>query len=328
MSAAITLFGLSLLYGFCGSLELSAVASAVHAKGMDSLLVAGMVMTVIGFGFKVAVAPFHFWAPDVYTGAPTLVAGFIASVSKVASFYVLTRILVVGFAGAEGSAAWRHGSVGWVALLAILAALSMVLGNLGAIVQSQVKRLLAYSAIAHAGYMLLAVIACGASGGQPSCLDSLIYYAITYAITTIGAFGVVSVVEDRTGGSSLADFAGLSKRSPILALCMMVFLLSLAGIPPLAGFFGKFFVFVSILDAGGSELGLLWLIILGIATSAISLFYYLQVLKQTHVMPGKPEDPPIETPPLCQLGLILLTLLTVILGIFPELVLKSLRDLH
>ena len=212
-----------------------------------------IVMTVIGFGFKVAAVPFHLWAPDAYQGAPTPSAAFIASGSKVASFFIFAKVMMLGFPGAEGSGAW-HGYVpGWVPVLAVLAALSMVLGNLAAIVQSSVRRLLAYSAIAHAGYMLLGVLAHGRQG-----LASLIYYVITYGLTTLGAFGVVAVVESRTGGDRLSDFAGLSRRAPVLSFCMMIFMLSLAGIPPLAGFFGKFYVFAAALqrDAAGDGLAL------------------------------------------------------------------------
>src|SRR5664279_4873869 len=190
MSAAFLLFGFSLLYGLSGSTNLSEIARGLAGKGLDPLLLVAIVTTVIGFGFKVAAVPFHLWAPDAYEGAPTPSAAFIASGSKVASFYILAKILTLGFAGAEGSAVW-HGYVsGWTPVIAVVAALSMVLGNLTAIVQSSVKRLLAYSAIAHAGYMLLGVLA-----NTPSSHSALLFCVITYALTVIGAFGVVTVVE-------------------------------------------------------------------------------------------------------------------------------------
>ena len=207
---------------------------ALQGRGLDPLLLVAIVTTVIGFGFKVAAVPFHLWAPDAYEGAPTPSAAFIASGSKVASFYILAKILTLGFAGAEGSAVWHGYASGWTPVIAVVA----VLGNLTAIVQSSVKRLLAYSAIAHAGYMLLGVLA-----NTPSSHSALLFYVITYALTVLGAFGVVTVVEEATGGDALANFAGLSRRAPGLSLCLLVFLLSLAGIPPLAGFIGKFFVF-------------------------------------------------------------------------------------
>src|SRR6185503_14754583 len=190
MAAAFTLFGLSLLYGLSGATNLGQIAAALNGKGLDPLLVVAIVMTVIGFGFKVAAVPFHLWAPDAYEGAPTPSAALIASGSKVASFFIFAKVVMVGFAGAEGSGAWRDYIPGWVPVIALVAAASMLLGNLAAIAQTSVKRLLAYSAIAHAGYMLLGVLAHDQQG-----VASLIYYAATYGLTTIGAFAVVSAVE-------------------------------------------------------------------------------------------------------------------------------------
>jgi NADH-quinone oxidoreductase subunit N len=231
MSAAFTLFGLSLVYGLSGTTNLPEIATALAGKGLDPLLVVAIVMVVIGFGFKVAAVPFHLWAPDAYQGAPTPSAAFIASGSKVASFFIFAKVMAIGFAGKEieGSGAWHGYTAGWIPVVAIIAALSMVLGNLVAIVQTSVRRLIAYSAIAHAGYMLIAVL----SHNEQS-LSSLIYYAVTYGLTTIGAFGVVAVVERGTGGEKLSDFAGLSRRAPLVSFCMLIFMLSLAGIPPLA----------------------------------------------------------------------------------------------
>src|SRR6185369_14572442 len=194
MSAAFTLFGLSLVYGLSGSTNLPEIAAALAGKGLDPLLIVAIVMVVIGFGFKVAAVPFHLWAPDAYQGAPTPSAAFIASGSKVASFFILAQVMMIGFAGAEGSAAFQKYAAGWVPVIAVGAACSMVLGNLAAIVQSSVKRLLAYSAIAHGGYMLLAV-----ASHDEQAVASLIYYAVTYGLTTIGAFGVVAIVEEQTG---------------------------------------------------------------------------------------------------------------------------------
>src|SRR5213594_4009955 len=273
MAAAFTLFGLSLLYGLSGSIELRPIAAALRGKGLDPLLAVAVVTTVIGFGFKIAAVPFHLWAPDAYQGAPTPCAAFIASGSKVASFFILAKVMMLGFAGAEGGA--RHW--GWMPVLAVVAALSVVLGNLAAIAQSSVRRLLAYSAVAHAGYTLVGVLASDKAEG----LAAVMFYVTTYALTTVGAFAVVAVVQERAGDDSLTAFAGLSRRSPGLAFCLMIFLLSLAGIPPLAGFFGKFYLFKSALVARGpaQPLGLLWLVILALGMSAVSLYYYLQVLK-------------------------------------------------
>ncbi len=283
MSAAFTLFGLSLVYGLTGSTSLSKIAAHMAEIGMtrDPLLLAALVMTVIGFGFKVAAAPFHFWAPDAYQGAPAPSVTLIASGSKVASFFVLARLMMMGFAAAAGGGAWHNYSPGWVPTLAVLSAASMVLGNMAAIAQNNVKRLLAYSAIAHSGYALLGLLANDGEG-----LSSLVFYTLTYGLTVAGAFGVVMVVEARTGGSRLEDFAGLSKREPVLSFCMMIFMLSLAGIPPLAGFFGKFFLFAAV-TGGAKDLGMLWLVFLAVAMSAVSLYYYLKVLKQIYVAPAQ-----------------------------------------
>jgi NADH-quinone oxidoreductase subunit N len=319
MSAAFLLFGLSLLYGLSGSTNLPQIAANLAGKQPDPLLFVAIVTTVIGFGFKVAAVPFHLWAPDAYEGAPTPSAAFIASGSKVASFYILAKILALGFAGAAGSAGW-HGYVsGWTPVIAVVAALSMVLGNLTAIVQSSVKRLLAYSAIAHAGYMLLGVLA-----NTPTSLSALLFYVITYALTVLGAFGVVAVVEEATGGDALANFAGLSRRAPGLSLCLLVFLLSLGGIPPLAGFIGKFLVFSTAVGADADHLGLLWLVILAIVMSAVSFYYYLQVLKQAYVLDAPEGAPAIKVPRVMMLALVLLAGLVILLGCAPGLLLRSL----
>jgi NADH-quinone oxidoreductase subunit N len=319
MSAAFTLFGLSLIYGLSGTINLNEIAAGLGAgkTKLDSLLLVAIVMTVIGFGFKIAAVPFHLWAPDAYQGAPTPSAALIASGSKVASFFIFAKVLLVAFGTAAGSGAWRHFAAGWLPVLAIVAALSMVLGNLTAIAQTNVKRLLAYSAIAHAGYALLGIMANGPAG-----LSALIYYVVTYGLTVVGAFGVVSVIEAQKGEARLADFAGLSRREPVLAFCMMIFMLSLAGIPPLAGFFGKFYLFAAALG-GAKDLGLLWLVILAIATSAVSLYYYLQVLKQIYVAPA-PENSNAKAPISTKIILVLMAAGVVVLGCAPGLLLDRL----
>jgi NADH-quinone oxidoreductase subunit N len=320
MAAAFMLFGLSLLYGLSGSTNLREIAAMLAGKGLDPLLVVAIVMTVIGFGFKVAAVPFHLWAPDAYEGAPTPSAAFIASGSKVASFFIFAQVMSIGFEGAEGSGAWRAYVSGWMPVIAIAAGLSMVLGNLAAIVQSNVKRLLAYSAIAHAGYALLGILANSEMG-----MASLLYYVITYGLTTVGAFGVVAVVEQGTGDAKLSDFAGLSRQAPLVSFCMMIFMLSLAGIPPLAGFFGKFYVFAAAVKTGAPNLGLLWLVILAIAMSAVSLYYYLMVLKQIYVVEGTDGSPAAKVPSLQQATLALLALGVVLLGCFPGWLVASLE---
>jgi len=316
ISAAFLLFGFSLLYGLSNSTNLVSIANSIHRFPLDPLLIVAIVMTLVGLGFKVAAVPFHFWAPDVYQGAPAPSAAFIASGSKLAGFFIFYQVMVVGLAGAEGNGVWHGYSSGWVPVVAIIAALSMVLGNLVAILQTSVRRLLAYSAIAHAGYMLLGILS-----HTDQSFSALLYYAITYALTVLGAFGVVALVEEYTGGDTLSDFAGLSRRAPVPSFCMLIFLLSLAGIPPLAGFFGKFYLFSSVLSSTSGTLGLLWLVVLAIAMSAVSLYYYLLVLKYIYVADPSNGTAPIRISVLRQVVLCVIALSVVLLGCAPNLLL-------
>ncbi len=321
MSAAFTLFGFSLLYGLAGATNLGQIGAALQGPKLDPLLALAIVATVIGFGFKVAAAPFHLWAPDAYQGAPVPSAAFIASGSKVAGFFILARVMALGFKGVEGSSAWHAYIPGWVPVLAVVAAFSMLLGNLAAVVQTSVRRLLAFSAIAHAGYMLLAVMAPGTQGTA-----ALLYYVLTYGLTTLGAFGVVAVVQGRSGGERLVDFAGLGRSAPVLSFCMLVFMLSLAGIPPLAGFFGKFYVFAALLAGAPQGSGMLWLVILAVGLSAVSLYYYLQVLKQIYVLPLAADAKPLILPAWRLIPLVLLAAGVVVLGCAPDLLLLPLSE--
>jgi NADH-quinone oxidoreductase subunit N len=276
-ASAFTLFGISLVYGMSGSTALALIAPRLAAVSLHPLLAVGIVMTLIGFAFKIAAAPFHLWAPDAYQGAPVTSAAFIASGSKVASFVVLGKIVLVGFAPVHGSADWHAMVAGWSPVLAALAALSILLGNFVALAQTNVRRLLAYSAVAHGGYTLLGLVAGGRAG-----FAATLFYTTIYAITLVGAFGVVAIVRRETGGDDLQNFVGLRARSPLAAACMSIFMLSLAGIPPLAGFFGKFYLFSVALQAGPNH-GLLWLVTLALFGSFVSLYYYLIVLKAIFV---------------------------------------------
>src|SRR5207245_8343471 len=279
-SSAFTLFGISLIYGMSGITSLAAISEKLATVSVQPLLAVGIVMTLIGFAFKIAAAPFHLWAPDAYQGAPIPSAAFIASGSKVASFVVLGKIVLVGFAPLHGDAAWHAMVAGWSPVLAALAALSILVGNFVALAQSNLRRLLAYSAVAHAGYTLIGLVA-----GDREGFSAALFYTTTYAITLVGAFGVVALVRRETGGDDLSNFSGLISRSPMLAGCMSIFMLSLAGIPPLAGFFGKFYLFSVALRVGGNH-GLLWLVALALFGSLISLYYYLIVLKVIFAEPA------------------------------------------
>jgi NADH-quinone oxidoreductase subunit N len=270
-ASAFTLFGISLVYGMTGATELEVIGQKLTAINFQPLLAVGVVMTLIGFAFKIAAAPFHLWAPDAYQGAPIPSAAFISSASKVASFVVLGKIVLVGFGSFHGSAAWHAMIAGWSPTLAALAALSILLGNFVALAQTNVRRLLAYSAVAHAGYTLIGLIAGGRDG-----FSATLFYTTIYAVTLVGAFAVTGMVRRETGGDDLKNFAGLAARSPLAAACMSIFMLSLAGLPPLAGFFGKFYLFSVALRA---DRGLLWLVIIALFGSFVSLYYYLIILK-------------------------------------------------
>jgi NADH-quinone oxidoreductase subunit N len=288
-ASAFTLFGISLVYGMSGSTSLAPIASKLTIVSGQPLLAVGIIMTLIGFAFKIAAAPFHLWAPDAYQGAPVTSAAFIASGSKVASFVVLGKIVLVGFGPTRGSADWHAMIAGWAPLLAVLAALSILLGNFVALAQTNVRRLLAYSAVAHSGYTMLGIIA-----GSRDGFAATLFYTTIYAVTLVGAFAVVGIVRRETGGDNLADFAGLRSRSPLVAACMSIFMLSLAGIPPLAGFFGKFYLFGVALRAGDNH-GLLWLVAVALFGSFVSLYYYLIVIKAMFVDEASTSHPPLVT---------------------------------
>ncbi|HEY2138756.1 MAG TPA: NADH-quinone oxidoreductase subunit N, partial [Chthoniobacterales bacterium] len=256
-------------------------------------------------------APFHLWAPDTYQGAPPSSVAFIASASKVASFFVLGKIVLVGFGAARGDAGWHAFVAGWTPILEALAAASILIGNLVALAQSNVRRLLAYSAVAHAGYTLLGLVAGGREG-----FSATLFYTTTYAFTLVGAFGVVALVRRDTGGDDFGHFAGLHRRSPWLAGCMAVFLLSLAGIPPLAGFFGKFYLFTAALRVGANH-GLLWLVALALFGSLISFYYYLIVLKVIFVDKSSESVPTPSLDLLQRASIGALAMIVLFLGLFP-----------
>lgn len=331
MSAAFLLFGFSYLYGISGSTNLHQIMLASYgSNGVNAtpLLMVALVMIAAGLGFKVAAVPFHLWAPDAYEGAPAPAAAFIASVSKVASFALLISIgtaalHVFGNAHVLRSAIAyvspgripRYFGLGapWSFALTILAVASMVLGNLAALAQNSVRRLLAYSAIAHTGYMLLAL---AYFSHTPVSAQAVLYYILTYGLTAIGAFAVVGVVERVNGSDRMDAFAGLHRRNPLLAAILLVLFLSLAGIPPLVGFWAKFNLFTAVLEVarGSVPFGL---VALAVALSAVSLYYYLQVLKRAFVVPAL-DDAQIRVHPVTLAALLLITLGVVLAGCFPS----------
>ena len=333
MSAAFLLFGFSYLYGLTGSTNLHQILLQLHNGELyqaTPLLNVSVVLIVAGLGFKVAAVPFHLWAPDTYEGAPAPAAAFIASVSKVASFALLIGIATAAvhvfddFQRIPAKSSYVttqfvnqppvHLGFGgpWMLLLVTLATASMVLGNLAALAQISVRRLLAYSAIAHAGYMLIAIAFFSYS---PLSTNAILYYILTYGLTTIGAFGVISVVERATGSDRLDAFLGLHKRNPLLAAVLLVLFLSLAGIPPLVGFWAKFNLFAAVLNVSAGVVPFT-LVALALAMSAVSLYYYLQVLKRAYVMPAV-DDTPIKAHPVTLIVLVAIAAAVVLLGCFP-----------
>ena len=302
LSSGVLLYGISLLYGATGELRLDLLAEAlqVRAAGEAGLLVAlGWLMLAIGLFFKVAAAPFHVWTPDVYVGAPTPVTSYLAVASKVASFAILIRIFFEGLTPL--SADWQ-----WIT--AGLAMVTMVWGNIAAITQNNVKRMLAYSSIAHAGYILIGVLAATDEG-----LWAVLFYFLAYTFITVGVFGTVILLERREyAGETYEDYAGLARRSPVLAAMMLLFLLALTGIPPTGGFVGKIYLF-----AAAVESGWIWVAVVGVLTSAISLYYYIGLVVQMYLKDAGDATPrPLHAPGL--LGTIAIcAVVTLILGLVP-----------
>ena len=318
VSAGFTLFGISLLFGGAHSLEFRQVASALTQSQGEPLLLIGVLFVVTGFGFKTAAVPFHLWAPPVYAQSPIPAAALISSGSKLAAFYLLARFLGLAVEPLIGQFSRSALVPGWAPLLVVMAVASMAIGNLAALSQTHVRRLLAWSAVGHAGFLLLGVIV-----HVPDRPAPLVYYLVTYGLSTVGAFGVVAVVERAAGGSRLTDFTGFFRRSPLLSICLGVFLLSFAGIPPLAGFFGKFFIFSALLQTHAGLFHWMWLLVVAVAFSAISLFYYLLVLKQVFVVHTEAELKPLGWSP-GVVAVLLLALGVVALGVWPGLLLQFL----
>lgn len=322
VSAAFLLFGLSLIYGFCPTLTLNAVSAKLNAGPLPPYAVAGLLMVLSGLGFKLAAAPFHYWAPDVYQGAPATSVGLIAGASKVVGVLVVVRLLPLGFEAAGGSAEWGAFKPGWALWLGVLAAVSMVWGNVLALAQASVRRLLAYSAVANTGYLLVAL----AANGEKAAAAAL-FYVVVYALSTFGALAVTAGVERDRGSDGADAFSGLVHRSPLQAVALLVFLSSLAGIPPLAGFIGKFAMFSEALAVAGTpeRAGLVWLVGLGAVLSAVSFYYYLKVLKQAFVREA-PDLAPVALPWSHRLGVLVPAVLVVLLGLFPALLMAPVTE--
>lgn len=294
MTSTIMLYGFSLLYGFTGTTDIYQIAESFMGGTVPSTAVIGsLLLVLLGFGFKVSAVPLHFWAPDVYEGSPTPVAGFLSTASKAAGFAVLLRVLIVAFSPIDAQ---------WGAILAALSLATMTLGNLIALAQRNIKRLIAYSSIAHAGYALIGVVA--ASAGLQLGVTSTVFYIMVYLITNLAAFGIITVFSRVVGSDELTAYYGMSRRSPWLALAMLVAFLSLAGMPPFGGFVAKVFVFAAAVQAN-----LIWLAVAGVLNAIIGLYYYLTVLKYVYLyrMEGENEqEHPIPMPRPYQVAMVLL----------------------
>lgn len=303
LSSGILLYGISLLYGATGTVQLAELARGLaEASANGNVLVPlGWLLLAAGLFFKVAAVPFHIWTPDVYVGAPTPVTAYLAVASKAASFAILIRIFYEGL-GAAIQQDWQ-----WV--LAAVAAATMIWGNLAALTQDNVKRMLAYSSIAHAGYVLIGVLAASEIG-----LWSVIFYLLAYTFITLGAFAMVILLERREyAGETCADYAGLSQRSPFLAAMMVIFLVALTGIPPTGGFFGKVYLFAAAVQAGWT-----WVAVVGVVTSAISLYYYFRIVVYMYQTDTTATAPvPLQAPALVA-AIGFCAFATILLGLYPE----------
>ncbi|GIV97451.1 MAG: NADH-quinone oxidoreductase subunit N [Herpetosiphonaceae bacterium] len=313
LSSAILLYGMSLAFGMTGSTSLDDIAAGMRQG--SPLLIIAMIFVIAGMGYKVAVFPFHAWAPDVYQGAPTTITAFISTASKMAGFLVLLRVLSTGFAPLAGTARLAAGFGGWASILAIIAFFTIIFGNLGALPQTNAKRLLAYSSIAHAGFLLLGML-----GVSTLSTPAMLYYLVVYTLTNLGAFGALAIIAAHVGGDEISDLNGLGWRSPLLAMLMTVMVLSLAGVPPLSGFFAKFYIFMA-----AWEQGAYWLVVAGVLMTIVSLYYYLRLLKAMYIEP-RPTETSLEIPRWSKLALSVSTLLVVVLGIYPSLILGVLEN--
>lgn len=298
LASTVMLYGFSLLYGFSGTTDLYEIAAALTSS-ISPLLAFGVVtLIVVGLSFKISAVPFHFWAPDVYQGAPTPVAGYLSTASKAAGFAVVLRLFFVAFPDFTES---------WTIILAVLAAVSMTVGNLLALPQTNIKRLLAYSSISHAGYALIGAVAFSQLGAA-----SVVFYLAAYIATNLLAFGIVMAFSRITGLEEITDYAGLSRRNPLLGLMMLAAFLSLAGMPPFGGFVAKVFVF-----AAGVQANYTWLVIVGIINSIIGVYYYLNVLKFVYLyrLPGEDEENhPVPLTQPYMIALVVLVIGVIVLG--------------
>lgn len=295
------LFGIALIYGVCGSFNLTAIANYVtnNATTLPSLFYAGLILLLVGLFFKISVVPFHWWAPDVYDGAPTPVTAFMATVVKVAAFVAFFRLFSSCFTSIQS---W------WVDVMMIISAITMIIGNVIAVSQTSFKRMLAYSSISHAGYMLMAIIACNTTGAK-----ALLLYSFAYAAASLGAFAFLNIMSNQLKNENIDAMRGLAKNNPMLAIILTIIMFSFAGIPPVAGFFAKYYMFYASVEKGN-----IWLVIVAVISSLIGVYYYLRpviIMYQT-----SKEDNQIVLPPVSLLFMAVIALLILLLGFAPQLI--------
>ena len=304
IASAVLLYGMAMVFGLTGTTYLGSIAAAVSADGLvgNAGLLMGIVLLVAGFGFKLATVPFQMWVPDVYEGAPTPITAYLSVASKAAGFAVVVRI----FYEALGPA-----SVDWGMIFAVLAAITMTLGNVVALAQTNIKRLLGYSSIAHAGYLMIGLAAATSTGSS-----AVLFYLACYAVMNMGAFIAIIAISNRIGSDEISDYSGMAKRSPLLAAALALCLISLTGIPPTAGFMAKLYIFNAGIDAN-----LIWLVIVGVLNAVIAAYYYLRIVKLMYLGEPVSEERVTSTRSL-NVALAIACLGVLVLGIYPWVVLK------
>jgi len=311
VASAVLLYGMALVFGLSGTTKLAAIAQSVGVLSAGGLaqnpaLLVGMVLLAAGFGFKIASFPFHMWVPDVYEGAPTPITAFLSVASKAAGFAIILRVFSVVF----GSTEWLGAN--WGLLFAVLSALTMTIGNIIALLQTNIKRLLGYSSIAQAGYLMVGLATVGvATGGDKVVQSGLLFFLMSYTVTNLGAFGAVIAISNKVGSDQIDDYTGMGRRAPVLALALTLCLVSLIGLPPTAGLIAKIYIF-----NGAVQHGLLWLVVVAVINSCISAYYYLKVVRVMWLgAPASSESVPSSWA--LRAALLLCCLFVLLLGIVP-----------
>lgn len=312
LSSGLMLYGMSILYGLTGSLDLYGINGALAAGGVNTFaLLIAAVLTLAGFGYKISAVPFHFWTPDVYEGAPITITAFLSVASKAGGFALMIRFFKVAFIDSSvvpvPAGTWETlAGFEWYQVVGVLSVLTMTLGNLVAIWQNNLKRLLAYSSIAHAGYMLMGVVVLSNDG-----LSAIMIYFVVYLFMNLGAFYVVMLVANKTGSEDIEDYKGLGARAPLLTASLAIFLVSLTGLPPTAGFIGKLYLFAALINNGW-----VWLAIVGALNSVISLYYYVRVFRNMYLRDDAKPGPALSFTRLQTATVLILVIPTILLGLY------------